>query len=48
MVMVPQNGRERPDEAGAERLSAESAEPEGKRHRPPHIRFELDGLEGDL
>ena len=48
MMVVPQNGRERPDQAGAERLSAESAEPEGKRHRAPHIGFELNGFEGDL
>ena len=48
MVMVPQNGRERPDQTGADRLSAEPAEPEGKRHRAPHIRFELDRLESDL
>src|SRR6267378_4397173 len=36
-VMVPQNGRERPDQAGADRLSAEPAEPEGERHSAPHV-----------
>ena len=46
--MVPQNGRERPDQAGADRLSAEPAEPEGKRHRAPHVGFELHRLEGHL
>src|SRR5467141_4609159 len=47
-VVVPQNGRERPDQAGADRLSAEPAEPEGERHRAPHVRFELHRLEGHL
>src|SRR3989442_1136433 len=47
-LMVPQNGRERPDQAGADRLSAEPAEPEGERHRAPHVRFELHRLEGHL
>ncbi len=46
--MVTQNGRERPDQAGADRLSAEPAEPEGERHRAPHVRFELHRLEGHL
>src|SRR6266480_6563210 len=47
-VMIPEYRRERPDQAGADRLSAEPAEPEGERHRTPHIRFELHGLERDL
>jgi hypothetical protein len=47
-VVVPQNGRERPDQAGADRLSAEPAEPEGERHRAPHIRFELHRFERNL
>src|SRR5258707_1333430 len=46
--MVLQNGRERPDQAGADRLSAEPAEPEGERHRAPHVGLELDRLEGHL
>src|SRR5688572_2223674 len=46
--VVPQNGRERPDEAGADRLSAEPAEPEGEGDRAPHVRLELHGLQGHL
>ena len=47
-MVIPQNGRERPDETGADRLSAEPTEPEGERHRAPHVCFELHGLERDL
>jgi hypothetical protein len=47
-MMIPQNGRECPDQTGTDRLSAEPAEPEGERHGAPHIRFELHRLERHL
>src|SRR6266576_4632900 len=47
-LMIPEYRRERPDQTGTDRLSAEPAEPEGERHRAPHIRFELHRLERHL
>src|SRR6266576_5891814 len=47
-LMIPEYRRERPDQTGADRLSAEPAEPAGERHRAPHVRFELHGFERHL
>ena len=46
--MIAQNRRERPDETGTDRLSAEPAEPEREWHRAPHIRLELHRFQRHL
>jgi hypothetical protein len=47
-MVIPQNGRERPDQAGADGFSAKPAEPEGEWHGAPHVRLELHRLQRDL
>jgi len=47
-MVVLQDGRERPDQAGADRLSAEPAESQRERHRAPHVGLELHPLQGYL
>src|SRR6266536_1045538 len=47
-MVVLQDGGEGPDQARADRLSAEPAEPERERHCAPHVRLELHRFEGPL